>query len=110
MTTVMAAFRERPPQKLAGLSVSRVRDYLSQTATAPGGLPEPLDGPQGDMVILDLQAKGNYVAARPSGTEPKVKFYLFTYEPPEQIADLDETRRQGVQRGELQITRHAWKP
>ena len=50
------------------------------------------------MVILDLEAEGNYVAARPSGTEPKVKFYLFTYEPPEQLADLDETRNQMAER------------
>jgi phosphoglucomutase/phosphomannomutase len=29
------------------------------------------------MVILDLEQTGNYVAVRPSGTEPKVKFYIF---------------------------------
>ncbi|MCH8922438.1 MAG: phospho-sugar mutase, partial [Planctomycetes bacterium] len=92
MKRVMAAFHERPPTKLAGLSVSRVRDYLSQTSTAPGGTPEPLDGPRGDMVILDLAAEGNYVAVRPSGTEPKVKFYMFTYQPAELMADLDDTR------------------
>ena len=42
---------------------------------------EPLR-PQGDMVILDLEAAGNYLAVRPSGTEPKVKIYLFAYDPP----------------------------
>ena len=31
---------------------------------------------------------------RPSGTEPKVKLYLFSYEPPEQIADLADTKQQ----------------
>jgi phosphomannomutase len=40
------------------------------------------------MVIFDLQAEGNYVAVRPSGTEPKVKFYMFAYDPPESSADL----------------------
>ena len=29
---------------------------------------------------------------RPSGTEPKVKFYMFTFEPAEQIANLDDTK------------------
>ena len=48
-----------------------------------------MDSPTGDMVILDLAIEGNYVAVRPSGTEPKVKFYMFTYEPPEQLSDLD---------------------
>ena len=38
------------------------------------------------MVMLDLATEGNYVAVRPSGTEPKVKFYMFTYEPAEQLA------------------------
>ena len=42
--------------------------------------------------MLDLATEGNYVAVRPSGTEPKVKFYMFTYEPPEQIADLRDTQ------------------
>ena len=45
----------------------------------------------GDMVMLDLASKGNYVAVRPSGTEPKVKFYMFAYEPAEQIANLEDT-------------------
>jgi phosphoglucomutase/phosphomannomutase len=38
--------------------------------------------------MLDLQ-DGNYVAVRPSGTEPKVKFYMFTFDPPEASANLD---------------------
>ena len=33
------------------------------------------------MVIIDLDEEGNYVAARPSGTEPKIKFYMFTFVP-----------------------------
>ena len=33
-----------------------------------------------DLVILDLENQGNYVAVRPSGTEPKVKFYMFAYD------------------------------
>jgi phosphomannomutase len=44
------------------------------------------------MVMLDLAAGGNYVAVRPSGTEPKVKFYSFSFEPAEQIANLDDVK------------------
>ena len=40
------------------------------------------------MVIIDFAAAGNYLAVRPSGTEPKVKFYLFAYTPPAQCANL----------------------
>ncbi len=44
------------------------------------------------MVIRDLAAEGNFVAVRPSGTEPKVKIYLFAYEPPELLADLSTAK------------------
>jgi phosphoglucomutase/phosphomannomutase len=44
------------------------------------------------MVMIDLGPPGTYVAVRPSGTEPKVKFYTFTFEPAEQLHDLEETK------------------
>ena len=44
------------------------------------------------MVILDLAEAGNYIAVRPSGTEPKVKFYMFGYTAPEKLADLDDAK------------------
>jgi phosphoglucomutase/phosphomannomutase len=55
---------------------------------------EPIRGvPKGDMLFFELAAEGNYVAARPSGTEPKVKFYTFAYDPPEASrADLDAVK------------------
>ena len=88
MKTLMANFRSHPPLELGGMKLARVRDYLSDTVTVAGGKPAPLGGPKGDMVILDLEADGNYVAVRPSGTEPKVKFYMFAYDPPAASADL----------------------
>jgi phosphoglucomutase/phosphomannomutase len=45
------------------------------------------------MVILDLDPSGNYVAVRPSGTEPKIKFYLFAFEPAEMLANLEDAKR-----------------
>lgn len=93
MQALMAAIRRDPPRSLAGMKVRQVRDYENlATITASGS--KPLDGPQGDLVILDLEAEGNYVAVRPSGTEPKVKFYMFAYEPPEMLANLDDTRQE----------------
>ena len=38
------------------------------------------------------------MAVRPSGTEPKGKFYLFAYEPPELLADLEEAKAQLAER------------
>jgi phosphomannomutase len=93
MLALMARFRATPPSLLAGLKVTRVRDYLALTEMALGHPPQTFAGPQGDMVILDLEVQGNYVAVRPSGTEPKIKFYMFTCEPPEQIANIEDTKQ-----------------
>ncbi len=89
MQEVMQQFRTQPPQKLASHGVRQVRDYLGQTIRNADGSIQPLAGPCGDLVILDLDLEGNYIAIRPSGTEPKIKLYLFTYEPPEQLANLE---------------------
>ena len=92
MQALMARFRAQPPDTLGGMKVARVRDYLNLTVGPPGGRPQPLRGPKGDMVILDLAAEGNYVAVRPSGTEPKVKFYTFAYDQPSASQDLPATK------------------
>ncbi|HEV3416232.1 MAG TPA: phospho-sugar mutase [Pirellulales bacterium] len=94
MQAVMSRIRRDLPAALAGTRVVRSRDYQSLTMCAPGGTAQPLVGPKGDMVILDLETEGNYVAIRPSGTEPKIKLYLFAFEPPELIADLEDTKAQ----------------
>jgi phosphoglucomutase/phosphomannomutase len=71
-----------------------VRDYENLAILGSDGRSQPLDGPRGDLVILDLEAEGNYVAVRPSGTEPKVKFYMFAYEPPEMLANLEDAKEE----------------
>lgn len=88
MQKLMQEFRTNPPASLAGIDVVAVRDYQSNIVTR-NAISERLDGPTGNLVIMDLAVEGNFVAARPSGTEPKVKFYMFTYLPAEQIRSLD---------------------
>lgn len=94
MKNLMQTFRTSPPKSLAGISVKQIRDYQNLTTTPLGGSPQPLDAPRGDMVILDLAEPGHYVAIRPSGTEPKVKFYLFTYVAPEQLHLIDAAQEE----------------
>ena len=94
MQELMKRFRQHPPQQLAGIPVSAVRDYEALTNTDTDGNSVRLDTPVTNMVILDLAESGNYVAVRPSGTEPKVKFYLFNYVAAEQLADLERTKLQ----------------
>jgi phosphoglucomutase/phosphomannomutase len=98
MKEVMALFRSHPPTEVGGDRVVQIRDYQRQTVTPPGGNPQPLAGPKGDLVMLDLARDGNYVACRPSGTEPKIKFYMFAFTPPELLANLDIAKEQLGQR------------
>ena len=91
MKEVMGQFRTSPPTELAGMGVRQVRDYLTGQILV-GAEKKPLDGPTGDLIILDFEVDGNYVAIRPSGTEPKIKLYMFAYEAPEQLANLDSAK------------------
>ncbi len=94
MQEVMAQFRTAPPSTIAGIDVAQRRDYLQNVITRQDGTTEPLPEPVGDLVILDLAEDSNYIACRPSGTEPKIKFYMFAYTPPEMLHDLDETKQE----------------
>ena len=98
MQNLMSTLRASPPRQLAGLDVAVVRDYQNGVRRLANGTTQPLEGPQGDLVMLDLECRGNYVAVRPSGTEPKVKYYLFTFVPAEQIADLEVVKAEMQQR------------
>ncbi|MGD0654742.1 MAG: phospho-sugar mutase [Thermoguttaceae bacterium] len=91
MAALMAKFHGAPPKIIAGLNLVQTRDYLARKIITPDGASKRLDGPKGDLVILDLEG-GNYVAVRPSGTEPKVKFYMFAFDPPEASANLDSVK------------------
>ncbi|MFU7559271.1 phospho-sugar mutase [Stieleria sp. JC731] len=91
MQRLMKAFRETPPASLAGLRVSQIRDYLNSTKTdTASGDSQPLGDPVGNLIIMDLEEDGNYVAARPSGTEPKIKLYVFTKLPENESQDLSD--------------------
>jgi phosphoglucomutase/phosphomannomutase len=81
LDVLLAELRERPPQELAGVRLARLRDYRQQVVRAiPDGAPcGQLDSNPGDLVFLDSAARPREfsIAVRPSGTEPKVKFYFF---------------------------------
>lgn len=93
MQMLMRSLRESPPRELAGMPIRGLRDYLSSRRVLADGSDQTLEGPVGDLVMLDLAETGNFVAVRPSGTEPKVKFYMFAYIAPEQLGDLDEAKQ-----------------
>lgn len=98
MRAVMARFRQDPPASLAGMNIARMRDYQEKVIRTSPCTILPLEGPTGDLVMLDLETEGNYVAVRPSGTEPKVKFYMFAFQSPAAIRDLVATKSAAAER------------
>ncbi|MGQ0636169.1 MAG: phospho-sugar mutase [Planctomycetaceae bacterium] len=92
---LMDELARNPPAALADVSLARVRDYeRHETRRLPenertGDLPRP----QGDLLIFESQRGDCEIsfAARPSGTEPKIKFYFFaraSCPAPEALADV----------------------
>ena len=62
MKRLMQSFRTTPPESLAGIKIAKVRDYsVGKTSVVSTGKSEPLPGPVGDLIILDLAEEGNYV-------------------------------------------------
>jgi len=73
---IMERFRSEPPSKLAGISVEAVMDFKTGLTTyLADGRIEKIDLPASNVIQLRL-ANGDRVTARPSGTEPKIKYYF----------------------------------
>lgn len=88
---MMAGFRSNPPQTIAGSKVVKVMDYKeSTTLDVASGVKTPIDMEKSN-VLQFLTEDGMKVSARPSGTEPKIKFYFSVNEPLIQAADFEAT-------------------
>ena len=74
---MMEHFRQCPPTDLGGSSVALTKDYqsLQQTTAADGGQ-TPIAMPESSNVLQWFCTDGCKVSVRPSGTEPKIKFYI----------------------------------
>ena len=71
---IMSDLRENPPTELGGLKVLAIRDYKTSERTVIGGETEPIYLPKSNVLYFELENKNAFVV-RPSGTEPKIKFY-----------------------------------
>jgi phosphoglucomutase len=84
---MMAGFRENPPKILNGSAVITIRDYLVQVRTdTASGVKTPLNLPKSN-VLQFLLKDGSKVSVRPSGTEPKIKFYFSVFDTLEKKED-----------------------
>ena len=75
---MMAALREAPPERIGGRAVCRVIDrQCGQALDLRTGTTMPVDGDRADILVFTFSESGHTrVIARPSGTEPTVKFYV----------------------------------
>jgi phosphomannomutase len=72
---MMSDLRSSPPDHIAGRRIVERRDYSARLRTSFDGQSEPLSLPASNVLAYELEGHGR-VMVRPSGTEPKLKFYL----------------------------------
>ena len=72
---IMAKFRNNAPKEWNATTITVVEDFKAQISTAADGTVTALTTPPSDVLKYTL-ADGSWIAVRPSGTEPKIKFYI----------------------------------
>ena len=100
---MMEMFRNQPPARMNDTDVVRILDYKTRLETdRRTGAQHPLDLPASDVLQFYL-ADGSKVSVRPSGTEPKIKFYISVHAPlpsveqHEEIASVLQARIAGIE-------------
>ena len=87
---MMIDFRANPPKELAGSEVLTVLDYKSlQELNVRSGVRTPIEQDSSN-VLQWITADGSIISVRPSGTEPKIKFYFGVKEPLPSVEQYDE--------------------
>jgi len=94
---MMEQFRNNPPATLGGSEVVTLKDYeLNKESDIKAGTSKPLGFPKSD-VLQFITADGSIISARPSGTEPKIKFYCSVNTP---LATADDFKATEIKLGE----------
>jgi phosphomannomutase len=75
LLALLARLRETPPRRVGDCEVLATRDYNARVRIDARGVKTPLPLPKSNVLIFELEG-ANRIIARPSGTEPKVKFYF----------------------------------
>ena len=97
IVAIMKELRNNPPKSIAGSPVITVKDYASLECTdCTTGTKSTLDMPTTSNVLQFYSADGTKVSVRPSGTEPKIKFYIEVKGKMNSIDDFDAVNAQAV--------------
>ncbi|MGY5255162.1 phospho-sugar mutase [Sphingobacterium spiritivorum] len=87
IAAMMVRLRENMPKTLGGITVKEVRDYQNSVSILLAtGEKKAIDLPKSD-VLQFITVEGDVISARPSGTEPKIKFYCSVKEPLNSVAE-----------------------
>lgn len=87
---MMSNLRENTPREFGGIKVKTFEDYsISKTINFQTKKESKLDIPKSNVLIFILE-DGSRIAARPSGTEPKIKFYVSVNSPIDKIEDYSK--------------------
>lgn len=95
---MMADFRTAGPRELAGSKVVCTKDFATLKQYDADGNESPLDMPEASDVIQWYTADGTKVSVRPSGTEPKIKFYVEVKGDMQTVADYDCSRSKAMEK------------
>ena len=89
---MMVEFRENPPKTIVGSPVVKINDFLSlETTDVKSGSKSPIEQDKSN-VLQWFTEDGSIVSVRPSGTEPKIKFYFGVKAPLESVADFERVQ------------------
>jgi phosphoglucomutase len=91
---MMQAYRDNPPKEIIGSKVVELLDYQSQANTnLQSGESKKIDLPKSNVLQFIL-ADGTKISARPSGTEPKIKFYFSVNTKLDKAEDFDAKQKE----------------
>ena len=92
ISALMENLRNNPPKSLGGIAVESLDDFESAISIKADGTTTPLDFPKANVLRFTL-IDGSTIAVRPSGTEPKIKYYFSVNQPLEKDEDFTSTQK-----------------
>ncbi|HOU68952.1 MAG TPA: phospho-sugar mutase [Paludibacteraceae bacterium] len=95
---MMAEFRSNPPKEIAGSPVIMVKDFASLEAKDQNGKVTKLVMPTTSDVIQIFTADSDKISIRPSGTEPKIKFYVEVRGVMKSVEDYDNANQKALEK------------
>lgn len=91
---MMTNFRQNPPKEIGGSPLVCIKDYQTLLATNPAtGETETLDFPAKSNVLQFFTVDSSKISIRPSGTEPKIKFYVEVHDTMKDKADYERCNK-----------------